>query len=179
VTGVSGSGKSSVIRELLKTHHFTRLVTNTTRAPRENDGKMEVDGKDYYFRTLSEMRKMLEKKEFLEVKLVYGNLYGTSVDELLRLKKSGQTVLVSLDIQGCREYQKINPKLRIFLITPPSEKVLVERLHHRGAETDRELHQRLKRARQEEKAAAKLKNVTKIINDELDLAVEQVLANLS
>ena len=68
ITAPSGSGKTSVVNHLMK--RFPSLafsVSATTRTPRKN----EKSGQDYYFITEEEFRDKIQKKDFLEWKIVY------------------------------------------------------------------------------------------------------------
>lgn len=69
VSGLSGSGKDSVIEELLKKNRsFRRLVTCADRAPRPG----EIHGVHYYFVTPEELDRMHREGELVESPLEYG-----------------------------------------------------------------------------------------------------------
>ena len=47
ISGFSGAGKGTIMRELIQRYDYFLSVSATTRSPRAG----EVDGKDYYFHT--------------------------------------------------------------------------------------------------------------------------------
>ena len=58
VSGFSGSGKGTIMKELLKRYdNYALSISATTRAPR----KGETDGREYFFKTREEFEKMFEK----------------------------------------------------------------------------------------------------------------------
>ena len=71
----SGSGKTTIVRELLKRfNRFEFSISATSRQPRGQ----EQDGVDYYFLTNDEFRSRVERDEFVEWEEVYaGTCYGT------------------------------------------------------------------------------------------------------
>jgi len=76
--GASASGKTEIAKILIRDHGFQKLVTYTTREPRQG----EKDGVDYHFLS---MRAFLEKRaraEFVETTEYNGNLYGTSFNDV-------------------------------------------------------------------------------------------------
>jgi guanylate kinase len=79
VSAPSGTGKTTICRQVLR--DFPDLafsVSYTTRKPRPG----EVDGRDYYFVSEEEFRERIEKGEFVEWVVNYGNCYGTSFKDL-------------------------------------------------------------------------------------------------
>jgi guanylate kinase len=100
VTGPSCSGKTTLVRELLKTGDFCEIVSYTSRAPRTG----EVEGKDYYFRTVPEMLKMQNAGEFIEIAEFKGNVYATSRAEVEAKFASGKTPIVILEPHGLSQF---------------------------------------------------------------------------
>src|SRR5579872_7492495 len=77
LVGPTGSGKDTVVEELLKTGSYYRLVTYTTRAPRKNSGKLEKEGRDYHFIDEKMAAKMMASQQFIEVAITHNNFYAT------------------------------------------------------------------------------------------------------
>lgn len=48
LAGISGAGKDTIKKQLLKSPEFRDIVSHTTRAPRTNNGCAERDGIDYH-----------------------------------------------------------------------------------------------------------------------------------
>ena len=84
LVGITAAGKDTVIGELLKTGDYHYIVSHTTRKPRYNHGLLEQNGMEYHFIDLARVEEMLDNQEFIEAKLVHGNIYGTSVEDIQR-----------------------------------------------------------------------------------------------
>ena len=82
LAGISGAGKDTTKRYLLKDPEYHDIVSHTTRAPRINNGKEEINSIDYNFITLEEAERMLHERQFIEAKFVHGRIYGTSVAQI-------------------------------------------------------------------------------------------------
>ena len=153
VSAPSGGGKTTLCHQLLAARpDMTRAITCTTRAPRPG----EKDGADYYFFDEAEFRRRLRIGEFIEHATVFGWSYGILRSELVNKLRSGRDVLLNVDVQGAatiRKQAQREPELKRVLVTvfltPPSIKVLQERLQKRASETPKEIQKRLGIARQE------------------------------
>jgi guanylate kinase len=153
VSAPSGGGKTTLCQQLLATRpDMTRAVTCTTRPPRTG----ERDGVDYYFLDAASFLKRVQAGNFLEHATVYGHSYGTLKAEVLGKLRTGEDVLLNVDVQGAaaiRERAQQDPELggalvSVFL-TPPSLEVLEERLKRRGTDSSAAIQKRLSVARQE------------------------------
>lgn len=153
ISAPSGGGKTTLCQQLLAARpEMTRVVTCTTRAPRQS----EVDGTDYYFLDTDAFHKRVLAGDFLEYATVYGNSYGTLKTDVLGKLRQGKNVLLNVDVQGAaaiRAQAQANPELRKALVsvflTPPSVSVLEERLRRRGTDAPAVVEKRLRVARQE------------------------------
>lgn len=139
----SGAGKTTVSAVLLKREpNLARSVSCTTRPRRPG----EKQGRDYLFVTPPQFRAMIQRREFLEWAKVYRNYYGTPKAWVEGQLARGRDVLFVIDVQGARAIRKARPDaVRIFLV-PPSWRVLVKRLTHRGTEKVEALRLRLRTA---------------------------------
>jgi len=153
ITGPSGVGKTTLCNRLLASDlQLARVVTCTNRALRRN----ELHGKHYYFLSTATFRQKINDGEFLEHAKVYGNLYGTLLEEVVRQLREGFDVLLSVDVQGaatvCQRARGILALRRavvsLFLM-PPSLAALEQRLHSRGQDAKSAIRQRLNAAEQE------------------------------
>ena len=105
-------------------------VSYTTRPIRPG----EVHGKEYWFVGENEFHDMIAQQSFLEWAEVYGNLYGTPRQELMKLQEQGIDVILDIDVQGARNVMKnAHEAVSVFLM-PPSLDTLKARLKARGTD---------------------------------------------
>ena len=125
----SGAGKTTLVKLLAKKNNFYVSVSHTTRKPRPN----EADGKDYFFVTDEEFKRLIKNQEFLEYAKVFNNYYGTSRTPVIQKLEKNQNIIFDIDWQGADQIKnkKMDYKLITFFILPPSKKVLFERLSNR------------------------------------------------
>ena len=169
LSGPSGAGKGTIHNELLKTEkNLTYSISMTTRDKRPG----EKDGVDYYFVSVEEFEKEIEKGSFLEYACVHGNYYGTLKKNVYDSLDNGFDVMLEIDIQGALKIKETNPNAIFIFIMPPSMRELKNRLVNRGTETKEKIIERFKNAYKEINEMNKYNYV--VINDEVDLAVEKV-----
>ena len=125
----SGAGKTTLVKLLSEKNNFFISTSHTTRKPRQN----EIDGKDYFFVSDDEFRRLIKNDEFLEYAKVFKNFYGTSRTPVIQNLEKQKNVIFDIDWQGADQIKnkKLNYKLITFFILPPSKKVLFERLSNR------------------------------------------------
>ncbi|MBD1141240.1 guanylate kinase [Pelagibacterales bacterium SAG-MED39] len=125
----SGAGKTTLVNLLSKKSNYTVSISHTTRKPRSN----EVNGKDYFFVTNDEFKRLINNDEFLEYAKVFNNFYGTTRTAVIQGLEKNQNVIFDIDWQGADQIKnkKLNYKLITFFILPPSKKILFERLSSR------------------------------------------------
>ncbi|HEX5600206.1 MAG TPA: guanylate kinase [Hyphomicrobiaceae bacterium] len=125
----SGAGKTTLARRLLASESGIEMsVSVTTRKPRPG----EEEGKDYYFVSESEFRRMRDAGELLEWARVFDNFYGTPRSPVERALAAGRDVLFDVDWQGAQQLnEKVSQDLVRVFILPPSGEVLEQRLRSR------------------------------------------------
>lgn len=74
LVGESASGKSSIEKYLVDNYGYNKVVSYTTRQPREG----EINGVDYHFIDKSQFRGLREQGFFAETAVYNGWYYGTS-----------------------------------------------------------------------------------------------------
>lgn len=143
VSAPSGAGKTTLCQRLLSIiEGITFSVSYTTRAPRPE----EVDGRDYFFVSEDEFRKMADAGEFAEWAQVHGNLYGTSKKRLDEALNGGTDILLDIDVQGARQLKDSYPEGIFIFVLPPSMNILSERLRGRMSDTPEVIAGRLRKA---------------------------------
>ena len=154
VSGFSGAGKGTLMKELMKRYEETYAlsVSATTRNPREG----EVDGREYFFKTTEEFEKMIAKEELIEYARYVENYYGTPRTYVEQQLEAGKDVILEIEIQGALKVKERFPDTLLLFVTPPSAKELRRRLVGRGTETMEVIESRLARAvRSEERRVGK------------------------
>lgn len=142
-------------------------VSATTRKPRAT----EAEAKEYYFIPQDKFERKIEQGEFLEWARVHGFLYGTLKQEVSR-KLASNDVILEIDPQGAMQVKDKCPNAVLIFISPPSLKVLEQRLRERGTDSEEVINRRLKDAEQELKQANNYDYV--IINDYLERASQEL-----
>ena len=133
VSGPSGAGKGTIIRETLKMDDYFKLsISVTTREIRNN----EKEGIDYFYKSKEEFKKMIDCNEFIEYAYVYDNYYGTQKKPVIDAIERGESVLLEIDIQGALQIKKNYPESIFVFILPPSMAKLKSRILERNSETD-------------------------------------------
>ncbi len=166
----SGSGKTTVVKELLKVFpSFEFSISATSRLPRGE----EKSGVDYFFMSNDEFMAKAANDEFVEWEEVYaGTSYGTLRSEMERIWSKGNTILFDVDVMGGIRLKKIfgEAACSIFVM-PPSVEVLRQRLIGRGTDSMEKIEMRVGKAEAEIAHSSEFDHI--IINDDLMLAVEQ------
>lgn len=167
----SGSGKTTIVRHLLKTN--ADLGFSISASTRDKRGRTEENGKDYYFLTPADFKKKIDEDAFIEWEEVYeGNFYGTLKSEIERLWHEGKNVVFDVDVKGGLNLKKYfgDKGLAIF-VKVPSIETLKERLRDRGTESDESLSRRLFKANFEMSFQDKFDIV--LVNENLDKSLAE------
>ena len=170
VSGFSGAGKGTIMKELLKQHPDTYAlsISATTRNPRPG----ETDGVEYFFRTREEFEQMIAEDALIEYAQYVGNYYGTPKAYVEEQLLAGKNVILEIEIQGALKVKEKFPDTLLLFVTPPSAEELKNRLVGRGTETMDVVISRLNRANEEAEGIEQYDYL--VINDVLEDAVEEV-----
>ncbi|MCD6231475.1 guanylate kinase [Candidatus Aerophobetes bacterium] len=171
ISAPSGVGKTTLCKRLLQALPFlTHSVSFTTRQPRKN----EIEGIDYYFVSVEEFQKMIERKEFVEWTKVHGEFYGTSSVFLNKIIEGGKDAILEVDVKGGINIKEKYPQATLIFLLPPSWEELEKRLRARGTETNEKIKRRIKRAKKEIEYAVHYDYL--VINDKINDALEDLFA---
>ena len=144
ISAPSGAGKTSLVRELCKKVAFMRpSISYTTRKIR----KSEIDGKDYFFTSREHFESMISKDQFIEYQSVYGNLYGSTKENVLNQLDEGHDVILEIDYKGMMKIKSIYPDAITIYIVPPCINSLRERLISRAQDDLETVENRISSAR--------------------------------
>lgn len=169
VSGFSGAGKGTIMKELLSRYdNYALSISATTRAPRQG----EEDGVHYFFKTTAEFEQMIEEHAFIEYARYVDNYYGTPRAYVEEQLAAGKDVILEIEIQGALKIKEQFPDALLLFITPPSAAELERRLTGRGTETPQQVKGRLKRASEESEGMEQYDYI--VINDRLDACVTYV-----
>ena len=145
-SGLSGSGKDTVMNSLVKTRSDLKILTQstaTTRQPREDDKKTNT----YIYLTKQQFERGIKDDIFIEYELVHDYYYGTLKEafEVVVLDKNTH-YMRDIEVKGVQNLKKFFKNkakmITIFLDVPNDE--LVRRLKNRG-ESDERIEKRLSR----------------------------------
>jgi guanylate kinase len=165
VTGASGTGKTTLVREALATVPGVGWsVSATTREPRVG----EVDGQDYHFVSKADFEARVAAGELLEWAEVYGNYYGTLRAPVEEALARGESILLEIDVQGARQVRAAAPDAVLIFVLPPSVDALERRLRARATDDDATIARRLAEARLQLEGVGEFDYV--VVNDVLTSA---------
>ena len=169
VSGFSGSGKGTIMKEMMRQYdNYALSISATTRNPRPG----EEDGREYFFKTVEEFEKMIAKEELIEYARYVDNYYGTPRAYVEEQLDAGKDVILEIEIQGALKVKEKFPETLLLFVTPPNAKELRNRLVGRGTETMDVIDFRMNRAKEEAEGMDQYDYL--IINDVLQDCVEQM-----
>ena len=169
ISGSSGVGKGTVIKEFLRKHPDFRLsISCTTRGKREG----EEHGVNYFFLTQEEFKNCIANNEFLEWAEFSGNHYGTKKAFVEECLNNGENLILEIDTKGALNVKSIMPEAELIFIAPPSIEELEARLRGRHTETEEAIQKRLASIKLEMENSKKFDH--KVVNDTVENAVKQL-----
>jgi len=174
ISAPSGSGKTTLVNELRQyVRNLEFSVSFTTRPPRGS----EQDGREYHFISRGEFEQMIERDEFLEYAVVFGNYYGTARTVLEEAKARGNDLLLDIDVQGERQVKQRVPDAVSIFVLPPSRAELESRLRKRSRsenmESEEVIRRRLNTARKEIENYPNYDYI--LVNDRLESSTDQLV----
>lgn len=175
LTAATATGRNTIINQLLRTNEYHYIISDTTRKPRANNGVMEQNGREYWFRSEEEVLNDLQAGEFLEAEVIHNQqVSGISIRELMTANASNKIAITDVDLGGILNITKVKPNTKAILILPPSFEEWQRRLKGRGIMPDEEYYRRLETATRIFESCLKNKIFNIIINDDIENAVMSV-----
>lgn len=144
LSGVAGGGRNTVIRHLVENFNYIFAVSDTTRPPKLRDGKMEVEGVNYYFRSEDDMLHDIRAGAFIEAELIHNQqVSGISIREIERIIATGRIPISDIEYGGIKNIIKAKPDAVIIGLVPPNYDEWIRRLYNREPLQDQEFLNRL------------------------------------
>ena len=170
ISGFSGAGKGTLVRELLRRHSqdYVLSVSMTTRAPRPG----ERDGVEYFFTDRERFEEAIEQDGLVEYASYCGNYYGTPRAYVEEKLAEGKNVILEIEIQGALKIKEKFPESLLIFVTPPNAEELKRRLEGRGTESREVIASRLARAAEESEGVELYDYL--VVNDKLEESAEEV-----
>ena len=168
ISGFSGAGKGTVVKQLLDKYDYGLSISATTRSPREG----EQDGREYFFKTKEEFEQMIAEHQLIEYAQYVGNYYGTPKEYVVQQLEQGKDVILEIEIQGALKVKEEFPDTLLLFVTPPSAGELKKRLVGRGTETMDVIESRMNRACEEAEGMDYYDYP--VVNDDLNMCVEEM-----
>jgi guanylate kinase len=170
VSGPSGAGKGTIIKEVVRRRPDLVLpVSSTTRPARAG----ERHGIDYHFVSRDEFLAQRDRGEFLESAEVYSHLYGTPREDVERALAAGRDVVLEVDIQGALAVKRALPEAVLVFVEPPSMDELMARLRGRATEDIASLRRRIEAAYEELKVKRIYDYI--VVNDDIGSAANALI----
>ena len=171
ISGPSGVGKSTVVKQVMeRLHNLHFSVSATTRPIRPG----EEEGKHYYFMDRAQFQDLIERNQLLEYAEYVGNYYGTPEAPINEALKSGDDIILDIEVQGALNVRKRREDAVLIFLAAPSFQELERRLTSRGDTSADLCASRLDRARYEYTQAHLYDYI--VINDDVDSAANEILS---
>tara|TARA_B100001027_G_scaffold212096_1_gene181052 strand:- start:409 stop:1032 length:624 start_codon:yes stop_codon:yes gene_type:complete len=170
----SGAGKTTLVKKIIKNKNFAVSVSHTTRRPRPT----EKNGKDYFFISKNNFKKLIKADKFLEHAKVFDNYYGSSKELITKKLKKGKNIVFDIDWQGTRQIRNKNLdyKLLTIFILPPSKKELMNRLIKRENKNMKTVQKRMKNFKKDLARWKEYDHV--VINDDLKACYNKIMKSI-
>jgi guanylate kinase len=178
----TSSGRNTLIRQILKTGDYYNIISDTTRLPRVNDGVLEQDGVEYWFRDETDMLRDIRAGKYLEAAVIHQQqVSGISIRELEKAKREEKIAITDAEIVGVANVISYKPDTIAVFVLPPSFEEWQRRIKHRGKMSPEEYKRRMTSAEVEYSAALACDYYKFVINDSIDNAVSSInqIAKLS
>lgn len=168
--GPAGSGKNTLMNRAFEAIPSLRqLATATTRPIRST----EQEGREHYFLTEDEFKKLIEQNALLEHQNIHQRWYGIIREKLENELQKGTHMLADIEVLGAKAVREAFPEnVTAIYIQPPNVCKLIDRMTARAEQFSGITH-RLLRVELEAAYAPECNYI--LINDHIDEASAQFI----
>jgi guanylate kinase len=175
LVGPTSSGKNTIINELVNSGDYHYIVSDTTRKPRMNNGILEQNGREYWFRAEEDMLTDLRAGEFLEAAVIHNQqVSGISIRELAAANQQRKIAINEVETVGADVIHTAKPEATFIFVVPPSFEEWITRMRLRGELPADEIKKRLESTRKEFAAALQHDYYHIVVNDNYMLAAKKI-----
>jgi len=175
LTAPTATGRNTIINELVRTGRYHFLISDTTRPPRANNGVLERDGVEYFFRSEADVLQDIKEGAFVEAEIIHAQqVSGTSARELERAHLEGKIAIADVDIEGGIHLSELKPDTVTICLLPPTFNAWISRLTGRENIEPLNLYRRLRQATKVLRLALEHTAFIFVVNDNLEEAVKTV-----
>lgn len=175
LVGPSSSGKNTIINQLVKEDSYCPIVSDTTRQPRANNGVMEENGREYWFRSEVDILADLREGKFLEASIIHNQqVSGVSIRELRAAADHDKIAIDEIEVVGADNVHALMPSAQFLFVIPPSFDEWVTRMNARGTLPADETKRRVESAVEEITRALNRDYYTFVVNDTYMQTTKQV-----
>lgn len=169
ISGPSGVGKGTIVKEIIKKYNAYYSISMTTREKRIN----EENGVNYYFVTKQEFEEKIKNNDFIEYATYNNNYYGTPKSKIETNINNNIDVIAEIEVKGAKKIKELYKDCILIYILPPSLNELELRLKNRNTEDAITIQNRINIAKEEIKQI----NIYDyfVINDTIEEAVNKVV----
>lgn len=177
LTAPSSSGRNTILRRLMKTGDYYFIISDTTRLKRINDGVLEQDGVEYWFRSEEEVLNDIQHGKYLEAAVIHNQqVSGISIRELEKAGNASKIAITDADIAGAKNALSLKPDTVAIFVLPPHFEEWQRRIKNRGEMHEAEFKRRMQSAAIEFEAALENEYYTFVINESVEKSAEQIHA---
>jgi guanylate kinase len=175
LAGPTAAGRNTLIKLLVATGRYHYIVSDTTRPKRSNNGVMEQDGVEYWFKTEEEVLEGLKNGDYIEAAIIHQQqISGQNISQLETAQKADKIAINEIQNDGVANIHSFKPDTLIIFLLPPSFEVWMKRIRRRGDTTDAELRRRFESARDEISDALAKNYYQFVVNHEIHEAAQAV-----
>ena len=181
ITGASGAGKSTIIKELVKRNpeKYLQIPTYTTRTLRLG----EKQGEQHYFIQKEEYQKLKQKKKMLACSTVENEFYGVPKIDLRNPIYKNKIIIIDIGAKGVRQLKKTYKNIiSIYIMPPTPERIKQNRNQNRLQRSIEQINDNLEKSTNEIEKVLQIihksgENVEKIPHKDIEFLYKKSMKN--